>query len=804
MIWEDIDDSQTPGWNSFQDPNRWVVSADVQGTGGAGTIYDPWSLTYAAAGAGGLIQPGDTVQLRGGTYRPYTDAGQSRSVGYLFTVNGTAAKPIIFQPYLDEDVLFSDPADLSGGWTQVYFEEDGITPIDPLATVYESNDTVGTGTQWVTCHFYDQGDWRIIGSLRGPSGGVTNADAAQALYSMSSRFLTFEGFYVGPCILPLGNRKLRIRLDPCIVQEQEGAVVQNPFFGEDTQVYPSTLNPNELDLHVCIFDDVGVSVRADYLIFEGFRFNGFNRAAWRDEGDYNVLRQCTFEAVPYIGARIGASDNSTTQAGEYYQNFFDGMLDFNTSPMARGDIKNGEELIVQNRNQVFSVDSSAENGTVWGNQFRRAFDGTVFSSPGWEVGYTPPAGFPLTDAGREQLMWDRGNLFYMIWDDGMQVFSRAQNANIHHNRFFGAGVSRDGDTSGVDYGGDMPNVHHNIFDGTNYTVVWDRAGRDMSELIKPGTGVFQTTLASGIIPADTSITVAAGTGAQYTATPPYFVTLVNDLAPYQREVIQVTARVGDVFTVVRGQTPTGSTTPTTALTLSAGAYFVNRRLDIRTTEEGRVSANVLPTHGEPADSVVPPVQKYKFPWNFYHNTILRGDIDGLPFQFLPVLMFGNNASLILSGAPKNLCFNNLFIAGGYANLGSTPTRRNTYLASSTIFTGRGDDIHDGNVYVATGGVPLLLIQTLTDSVGTTYTNTIQTIAGFRNSQLLFDALTYAGYAPGMESTGLAYQATEASQINSAYEPIDSRLATGAIDLSEFDLPGMEVYQPWRGAMAPAS
>ena len=38
-------------------------------TGGTGTAERPWSLATALSGAGGRLQPGDTVWLRGGTYR---------------------------------------------------------------------------------------------------------------------------------------------------------------------------------------------------------------------------------------------------------------------------------------------------------------------------------------------------------------------------------------------------------------------------------------------------------------------------------------------------------------------------------------------------------------------------------------------------------------------------------------------------------------------------------------------------------------------------------------------------------------
>lgn len=46
----------------------YYVSPTVD-TGGTGTEEHPWSLSTALVGAGGRLQPGDTVWLRGGTYR---------------------------------------------------------------------------------------------------------------------------------------------------------------------------------------------------------------------------------------------------------------------------------------------------------------------------------------------------------------------------------------------------------------------------------------------------------------------------------------------------------------------------------------------------------------------------------------------------------------------------------------------------------------------------------------------------------------------------------------------------------------
>lgn len=69
--------------------------ATTGGTG-AGTIGDPWSLAHALSGAGGTVQPGDTIWLRGGLYQ---QAG-----AFTQTVSGTAGNDVTFRNYPGEFV----------------------------------------------------------------------------------------------------------------------------------------------------------------------------------------------------------------------------------------------------------------------------------------------------------------------------------------------------------------------------------------------------------------------------------------------------------------------------------------------------------------------------------------------------------------------------------------------------------------------------------------------------------------------------------------------------------------------------
>jgi hypothetical protein len=80
---------------------------------GTGTIASPWSLATALAGAGGKVQPGDTIWLRGGTY-----TGKQVS-----TVAGVSGKPVVVRQYpgeratLDANGITGDHFVVRGGWT---------------------------------------------------------------------------------------------------------------------------------------------------------------------------------------------------------------------------------------------------------------------------------------------------------------------------------------------------------------------------------------------------------------------------------------------------------------------------------------------------------------------------------------------------------------------------------------------------------------------------------------------------------------------------------------------------------------
>src|SRR6266516_4447787 len=62
---------------------------------GDGTLSQPWDLGSGLAGAAGRVQPGDTIWLRGGTYRG----------AYRSTVSGAPGAPVVVRPYQGERAI---------------------------------------------------------------------------------------------------------------------------------------------------------------------------------------------------------------------------------------------------------------------------------------------------------------------------------------------------------------------------------------------------------------------------------------------------------------------------------------------------------------------------------------------------------------------------------------------------------------------------------------------------------------------------------------------------------------------------
>ena len=105
-----------------------------------GSSSQPWTLAYALGGAGGRIQPGDTVWVRGGTYY-----APLRS-----TLSGTAVAPIVVRAYPGERAIIdgvnttSDNFIVAGSWSVMWGLEFTNTALSRYATVINHNHRANT------------------------------------------------------------------------------------------------------------------------------------------------------------------------------------------------------------------------------------------------------------------------------------------------------------------------------------------------------------------------------------------------------------------------------------------------------------------------------------------------------------------------------------------------------------------------------------------------------------------------------------------------------------------------------------
>lgn len=90
---------------NFASATDWIVSPSGNDTTGDGSLEAPWKTIQKAAN---VAVAGDTVRIRGGTYREEVTPSN----------NGTAESPIVFRPYLDETVVISG-CDRLTGWTDI-------------------------------------------------------------------------------------------------------------------------------------------------------------------------------------------------------------------------------------------------------------------------------------------------------------------------------------------------------------------------------------------------------------------------------------------------------------------------------------------------------------------------------------------------------------------------------------------------------------------------------------------------------------------------------------------------------------
>ena len=413
----------------------WICSPTGSDTG-AGTIADPISLN-AAVGNGGVTRlptNGAVVQCRGGTY------SIANRNGVIFAMLNPGEQ-ITLTAYPGETPVFSNAIQLFRGSsnTSAWQPVAGAT-----VNLYES-----VGNPGGVSGDYFLGFWKDAG---GTYHLLCTPRSTDTLQSTSGYIVGAGEYYAGPSITGTsGGVKARIRLD--------GADT-DPLFGANTPT-PSIVDPRSNDL--MIFNNNSVCfVLGTGWVLDGLTLSDAHTAISFTAGSMNnIIRNCVFDRIAFRCVTAGGAINWTVEDCDMRSPFErQGYIRWQ-------DVKGGSTYLIANRPVAIDTGgASSLNGKIRRNKIgssdRIWFDGLLGNHYNLEVGGSGSGRYAY--ANPEDAAWTDANTFYCL-DDGAQMPQSCRYLHIHHNYFFGAGVSRDGTTAGDDGDGN-PVIHHNIFDST--------------------------------------------------------------------------------------------------------------------------------------------------------------------------------------------------------------------------------------------------------------------------------------------------------------------------------------------------
>lgn len=442
---------------------NWIVSPTVHGlTAGTGTLSDPFSLEHAGTGGSGRIKPGHTVWRRGGIYRAsLAGLAGGRWNGFRIGVDGgfggEPGKRVVFRDYPGEVSVFDDPL----VWTAKALIID-----EPGRQVYEVGFEAGLPAGWIGGSYRVGSKWYPLVSYR--------VDALTNLLEGTSSLYNSTAFFVGPGVARRTGLVARIRLnDPYIAS-------QDPFFAAqpygNVLVPPVSLDPDTADLALFLQTQLGIQIDGDWIEWRGSEVNGFAELI-RIKGDNCRVLDVKSKRCPYIGIKpLGLN----TEIGGDEMDLDGNMYETGTT-LCWGDVKNGTEIAVQNRNQAIPMGDGPGGIKVYGRaKFRNFYDASVILRPGIEIGGAVPESIPegLTGPAYHDFMLSNGPQFINIWDDAAQIGHRSQGLHIKYCTFKGAGISRDGTGATTDYGSNFPIASFCIFDARATSVMENRRGRN--------------------------------------------------------------------------------------------------------------------------------------------------------------------------------------------------------------------------------------------------------------------------------------------------------------------------------------
>ena len=112
---------------------------------GDGSRHRPWDLATALSGGRGMVRPGDTIWLRGGTYAGRFDG----------TLTGTSSAPIVVRQYPGERATIDGNLHVHGAYAIYWGFE--ITQTSPPANANDALETYGPNCKFINLVIHDAG-----------------------------------------------------------------------------------------------------------------------------------------------------------------------------------------------------------------------------------------------------------------------------------------------------------------------------------------------------------------------------------------------------------------------------------------------------------------------------------------------------------------------------------------------------------------------------------------------------------------------------------------------------------------------
>jgi hypothetical protein len=411
--------------------DTWVVAPDgAAGANIAGTLDEPWSFAYAGTGADGRIQPGDTVWVRGGTYR--------EEDGFTISFDGAPGRPVTWKAAPHESFTFD-------GAIREFVDTPG-TAWEPLSAspdhnLYRSTAIYRKSNQYSGFIEID-GQWLPLATHK--DKGVDDQFTLDWINSDYDDWRYPEPYYLGPgiCNDRTVDGPLYVRLDNSSQEAQcnrNVAQIENP-------------DPRRHSLRISRAGTYGLTVRGSHHVFEDFTdvhnyYGVFNIEDARSDLAFRRVGG----RVTGIGARLGPAKRVLIE-----DPCFDGCMDPEKWWVSWEDIKGGS-LAADHVRKCGINYGIAHDVEVTGGYFHDFFDSALAH-----------CAHDVEVHGVE----------FRSWDDAWQMTGSVYRIDMHHNVFLGAGPSKD--KSGTVSANCAPGtlwIHDNIIDTSRYRIFWFRRGR---------------------------------------------------------------------------------------------------------------------------------------------------------------------------------------------------------------------------------------------------------------------------------------------------------------------------------------